>query len=229
MITFSLFVIYSRNRTEIMTENIYRIEKLRTGLILSQISPHFIHNSITAIIYYADKDIEKTKSTLINFSKYLRQNLDFININSLTSVEEEIEHVKTYLALEELRFGEDLKTVFELKAKSFRVPVLTIQPLVENAVKHGIKASDSGCGTVTVRTEESEQGFIITITDDGAGFDTDSLAYIESTHTGIRSVRNRLGMFCGGSLSVESKPGKGTVCRITIPRSEEQNENTDNG
>ena len=216
------------NRTEIIADNTYRIEKLRTGLVLSQISPHFIHNSITAIIYYADKDTEKTRSALISFSKYLRKNLDFVNINNMTTIEEEIEHAKIYLSLEELRFGDDLKVDFDLNTESFRLPVLTVQPLVENAVKHGIKNSDKGCGTINVRTEENGGDYIITITDNGAGFDTDSLGSIDSTHTGIRSVRSRLKLFCNGSLTVESSPGKGTVCRITIPRSEDQNENTDN-
>ena len=228
LITVYLFMVYSQNRTEIIADNTYRIEKLRTGLVLSQISPHFIHNSITAIIYYADKDTEKTRSALISFSKYLRKNLDFVNINNMTTIEEEIEHAKIYLSLEELRFGDDLKVDFDLNTESFRLPVLTVQPLVENAVKHGIKNSDKGCGTINVRTEENGGDYIITITDNGAGFDTDSLGSIDSTHTGIRSVRSRLKLFCNGSLTVESSPGKGTVCRITIPRSEDQNENTDN-
>ena len=229
VITICLFMIYFRNRTEIMTENIYRIEKLRTSLILSQISPHFIHNSITAIIYYADKDTAKTKSALISFSKYLRKNLDFVNHNSLTSIEEEIEHAKIYLSLEELRFGEDLKVIFDLHTNTFKLPVLTIQPLVENAVKHGIKTSDTGCGTITIHSEADAEHYIITITDDGSGFDTDLLKHMDAAHTGIRSVKSRLSLFCRGTLSVESTPGKGTVCRITIPRSEEQHENTDNG
>jgi len=226
LITICLFMVYFRNRTEIMTEDIHRIEQLRTGLILSQVSPHFIHNSITAIIYYADKDTEKTRSALINFSKYLRNNLDYANNNSLTSIEEEIEHAKIYLSLEELRFGEDLKGIFDLHTESFKLPVLTIQPLVENAVKHGIKGSDNGCGTVTIRTEETENSYMITVADDGTGFDTGTLDCIDSKHTGIRSVRSRLRLFSGGTLTVESAPGKGTVCRITIPRQEDQNENT---
>ncbi|MBR6985102.1 MAG: histidine kinase [Ruminococcus sp.] len=229
LITFYLFVIYSKNRTDIIIKDTVKIEKLKTDLVLSQISPHFIQNSITAIIYYADKDTAKTRSALIDFSKYLRKNIDYTNLNELVTIEEEIEHVKIYLSLEELRFGDDLSVEFDLKAGSFRLPALTVQPMVENAVKHGIKNSESGCGTVTVCTDETEDNYIIKIKDDGAGFDTDILESIDTTHTGIRSVKSRLMLFCGGSLVLESKIGEGTVCTITIPKSEDRNENTDNG
>lgn len=229
LITLYLFIVYSKNRTDIIMENSLKIKKLRTDLVLSQISPHFIQNSITAIIYYSDKDTEKTRTALTNFSKYLRKNIDYVNINRLVTIEEEIEHAKLYLSLEELRLGEDLKIEFDLESGSFRLPVLTIQPMVENAVKHGIKKSENGCGTVTVRTKETEDNYVINIEDDGAGFDTDKLKSIDATHTGIRSVKCRLAMFCSGTLSLESTPGKGTVCTITIPKTEDRNENTDNG
>ena len=229
LITLYLFIVYSKNRTDIIMENSLKIEKLRTELVLSQISPHFIQNSITAIIYYADKDTEKARTALTNFSKYLRKNIDYVNINRLVTIEEEIEHAKLYLSLEELRLGEDLKIEFDLESGSFRLPVLTVQPMVENAVKHGIKKSENGCGTVTVRTKETEDNYVINIEDDGAGFDTDKLKSIDATHTGIRSVKSRLAMFCSGTLSLESTPGKGTVCTITIPKTEDRNENTDNG
>ena len=229
LITLYLFIVYSKNRTDIIMENSLKIEKLRTDLVLSQISPHFIQNSITAIIYYADKDTEKTRTALTNFSKYLRKNIDYVNINRLVTIEEEIEHAKIYLSLEELRLGEDLKIEFDLESDSFRLPVLTVQPMVENAVKHGIKTSENGCGTVTVRTKETEDNYVIIIEDDGAGFDTDKLKSIDATHTGIRSVTSRLAMFCNGTLSIESTPGKGTVCTISIPKTEDRNENTDNG
>jgi len=229
LITLYQFIIYSENRTNIMMQNRIQLEKLRTDLVLSQISPHFIQNSITAIIYYADKDTEKTRSALINFSKYLRMNIDYINTTELVSIEEEIEHAKVYLSLAELRFGEDLKVVFDLRAGTFELPVLTVQPIVENAVKHGIKASENGCGTVTIRTAKTPDHYAVIIEDDGAGFDTALLDSMDASHTGISSVKCRLMLFCRGSLSIESTPGKGTVSTITIPRSEVQNENTDHG
>lgn len=228
IITLYIFLVYSRNRTEMITENYYEIEKLRTGLILSQVRPHFIHNSITAMIYYADKDTEKTKKALENFSRYLRKNLDSANVNGLTTIDEEIEHARIYLSLEELRFGNDLKVEFRLGSGTFKLPVLTVQPLVENAVKHGIKNSENGCGTIIISTKETEKDNIITVIDNGAGFDTDILGSNDATHTGIRNVRSRLSLFCGGELSIESIPGEGTVCTITIPKTEDRNENTDN-
>ena len=210
-------------------ENAVKIEKIKTELMLSQISPHFIQNSITAIIYYADKDTEKTRSALINFSKYLRKNIDYKNLTELVPIEDEIEHAKVYLSLEELRFGDDLKVVFDLNTKSFSLPSLTVQPIVENAVKHGIKNSESGCGTVIIKTAETDDNYIIKVTDDGAGLDIDTLKSLDTTHTGIRNVKTRLMLFCGGDFSLESKNGQGTVCTITIPKSEDRNENINNG
>lgn len=229
LITLFMFISYSKNRTNIIMENAVKIEKIKTELMLSQISPHFIQNSITAIIYYADKDTEKTRSALINFSKYLRKNIDYKNLTELVPIEDEIEHAKVYLSLEELRFGDDLKVVFDLNTKSFSLPSLTVQPIVENAVKHGIKNSESGCGTVIIKTAETDDNYIIKVTDDGAGLDIDTLKSLDTTHTGIRNVKTRLMLFCGGDFSLESKNGQGTVCTITIPKSEDRNENINNG
>lgn len=228
LITMLLFFLYSQNRTEIMVKNYQDIEKLRTDLLLSQISPHFIHNAITAIVYYVDKDTEKTRSALINFSKYLRRNIDSLNMNELRTIEDEIEHVKIYLSLAELRFGDDLKVEYDLGADSFMLPVLTVQPLVENAVKYGIQAAETGSGTVKIQTTEDNANYIIRVSDDGAGFDTETLKNICQTHTGLRSVKNRLALFCNGQLSIESKPGAGTICTVTIPKMEGPDENTDN-
>ena len=211
-----------------MAKNYTYTEKLKTDLLLSQIRPHFIHNSITAMVYYADKDVEKTRSALIDFSKYLRRNIDCVNTDHLGTIEEEIEHVRSYISLAKLRFGDDLKVDFDLCSGSFLIPVLTVQPLVENAVKHGIKASESGCGTIMIHTGEDDNNNVVTVSDTGAGFDTGILSNICGTHTGLKSVKTRLNLFCNGNLSIKSTPGGGTTCTISIPKSERHYENTDN-
>jgi sensor histidine kinase YesM len=186
-----------------------------------------MYNSLTSIIYLCDKDTEKTKSALIDFSKYLRKNVDALSRQGLVSIKEELEHTRVYLSLEKFRFDEDLNVEFDIRDDMFMLPVLTLQPMVENAVKHGINSSESGCGTVKVMTMDTGNYHRITITDNGAGFDPATLEQLDESHVGIANVRKRLSDECGGELIIHSVPDIGTECTILIPK-ENGNENTGN-
>lgn len=220
------FVLYQINRTEIIMDSIYQNEKLSSGLMLSQIQPHFIQNALTSMIYFADKDAAKTKNALMHFSQYMRRNLDISSMSDPVPFSEELTHVKTYLALEQMRFEDDLQVQYDIGPTAFMLPPLTVQPLVENAVKHGIMRSERGCGTVTLRTAETADDWQIIISDDGCGFDPKQLETLDQTHIGIRNVKRRLELFCGGTLQFTSSPGKGTVCTVSIPKGREHNENS---
>lgn len=222
---FYLIAIYqSEIKIKLRTSEL-ELEKSQRLLSLSQIQPHFMYNSLTSIIYLCDKDTEKTKNALMDFSKYLRKNLEAMSRSGLVSIKEELEHTKVYLSLEKLRFDDDLDVEFDIKDEMFMLPVLTVQPLVENAVKHGITGSESGCGTVSVSTEETEEFHKIVIKDDGAGFEMDTLDNIGENHVGIANVRKRLEDECGGQLIINSAPDKGTECIILVPK-EKTNENS---
>ena len=133
----------------------------------------------------------------------------------LIPFERELAHVKKYVSLEHLRFGDKVKVNLDINQTDFLLPPLTVQMLVENAIKHGITKKYEG-GTVNISTNKDDRGFIIKVEDDGVGFDADSP--IGEKHIGIRSIKNRLERFVsGGSLIVESKPGKGTVATVIIP------------
>ncbi len=162
--------------------------------MLSRIQPHFLYNSLTSIIYYADKDPGKTKTALVDFSRYLRKNLEAISAEGPVRFEDELEHTKKYLALEKLRFEEKLKIVYEIEDRDFSLPVLTLQPLVENAVKHGIRKNRDGTGQVTIRTFRKAEKHVIEVIDDGVGFDVESLSQSDDTHIGVMNVKKRLGM-----------------------------------
>ncbi len=224
---FYLISIYQREMETKLRTSELELEKSRRVLTLSQIQPHFMYNSLTSIIYLCDKDTQKTKNALIDFSKYLRQNLDAMSRNGLVSIKEELEHTKIYLSLEKLRFDDDLNIEFDIRNEMFMLPVLTVQPMVENAVKHGINSSESGCGTVRIITDETETHHRITIMDDGAGFDTSALDNLDESHIGINNVRKRLEDECGGELIINSVPDEGTVCVILIPK-EKNDENSGN-
>ena len=225
---FYLVAIYqSEIKIKLRTSEL-ELERSRRLLTLSQIQPHFMYNSLTSIIYLCDKDTAQAKSALIDFSKYLRKNVDAMSRKGLVSIKEELEHTKVYLSLEKLRFAEDLNVEFDIRDDMFMLPVLSVQPMVENAVKHGINGSDSGCGTVRIVTEEMEKYHKITISDNGAGFDTDTLSELDKSHVGIANVRKRLEDECGGELIINSFPEKGTRCVILIPKENTNNEDSGN-
>ena len=211
-----VFVMFEKYKTMYAVETFRELERMQIKLMLSQIQPHFLYNSLTSIIYYSDKDPQKTKTALVDFSRYLRKNLESIAREEPVPFAEELEHTKKYLALEKLRFEENLEIVYDIEDEDFVLPVLTLQPLVENAVKHGIRKKQNAKGTVTIRTFRKDTEHVIEVADDGAGFDTDMLETCDDTHVGVNNVKKRLMMECGGRLEVESEPGKGTRCRVVL-------------
>lgn len=192
----------------------------RIAIMLSQIQPHFLYNSLTVIKQLCDIDPAAAKEAVVDFSGYLRGNLDSLTRKSPILFEKELEHVATYLSLEKKRFEDRLTVHYEIEASGFFLPALTIQPLVENAVRHGVLKKDDG-GTVTIRSEELENAWRVTVSDDGVGFDPHA-GFNEDgdSHIGIENVKNRLTAMCGGTLSVVSSPERGTIATVTIPKEE---------
>lgn len=193
----------------------------RIAIMLSQIQPHFLYNALTAISRLCDIDSRKAKSAILNFSAYLRSNLDSLAEPGLITFEEELNHVKTYLDLEKMRFDDELTIIYKIEVSNFLLPSLTVQPIIENAVRHGV-GKKAGGGTVTPATREMEAAYLVTIADNGVGFDIrDTGAASSGIHIGIENVRSRLKAQCDGSLLVVSESGLGTTATITIPKGEE--------
>jgi sensor histidine kinase YesM len=151
------------------------------------------------------------------FAEYLRNNLSTLEETGLISFETELAHIKTYLEIEKIRFEDTLEIEYDVKCVDFSLPVLTVQPIVENAVKHGTSKKRGG-GTVTISTEEDKEAYIIKIADTGCGFDPTKPKNDGKRHVGIENVRQRLLNMCGGTLSIESEAGKGTLATIIIPK-----------
>ena len=139
------------------------------------------------------------------------------SLQSVTTIPaaRELEHIRCYLSLEAIRFGEKLHTVYDIETEDFFVPALGLQPLVENAVRHGVTKREEG-GTVSIRTCQTQWAYLVFIEDDGVGFDP--TAPQEGSHLGIENVRSRLEAQCGGSLTVHSQPGVGTRVEVCIPK-----------
>lgn len=199
-----------------LAEKERRQTELQTAIMLSQIQPHFLYNALNAISSLCETDALRARDAIDSFARYLRVNMNSLESRRLVPFSEELEHTRTYLNIEQLRFGEDLTVVYDVGCDDFRLPPLCVQPLAENAVKHGLQRTDGG--TVTIRTRREDGAVHITVTDNGAGFAPDALkSENDRAHIGIENVRSRLAVFCSGVLTVNSRPGEGTTAEIIIP------------
>ena len=153
------------------------------------------------------------------FALYLRGNLEHMGDSFPVEFSKELKHVQTYLWIEKIRFQDELQVVYDIQTEDFIIPALTVQPLVENAVKHGMMGSENVC-TITIRTKCVERGYQVIIEDDGCGFDPEQVKNDGRKHIGIESVRSRLRFMVGGTLTVKSAIGKGTTVIIEIPGKE---------
>jgi len=187
------------------------------SIMLSQIQPHFIYNSLNAIKGLCLIDPEMACETIDEFSNYLRGNLDSLSINKPVIFERELRHVKLYLSLEKKRFEDKINVVYDIGVDNFLIPALALQPIVENAVRHGVTKREEG-GTVIIRTEETDTDVIISVIDNGIGFKSSGSETDERIHVGIANVEKRLMAMCNGRLSIDSEYGVGTNAIITIPK-----------
>lgn len=225
----SLLLIYvnvQQEQERRLSQQELALTRSNTSIMLSQIQPHFLYNALTSIQDLCTRDPAGAEAAIRDFSRYLRGNMDSIGEQRPVLFEKEMEHVRIYLSLEKMRFEERLQVVFDIEATDFRLPSLSLQPIVENAVRYGVTRREGG-GTVTIRTREATDGWRIIIEDDGAGFDPGQAKEDGRTHTGIDNVRQRLASICDGRLTISSTIGKGTVATIIIPREAVQDEHPD--
>lgn len=191
----------------------------RMQIMLSQIQPHFLYNTLAVIQNLCRSDPAQAEAATVKFSKYLRGNMDSLLSESIIPFQKELKHTQEYLELEKMRFRDKLEVRYDIGCMDFELPPLTLQPIAENAVRHGIRSNPDGSGTVTIITRELADCYEITVIDNGAGFDPGKTA--ESTarsHIGIQNVRERLSSLCGGTLTYQSSRDSGTVAAITLPK-----------
>lgn len=205
----SILVIY----TSIYLTRQKQLEAQRNALMLSQINPHFVYNTLSTIASMCDTSPKQAKYLTIDFAQYLRRNIGTLTCEELIPFAQEIEHVECYLKIEKARFGERLNIIYSIQCKDFSVPPLTVQPLVENSIKHGITKKTSG-GTIKISTFEEENNYVIEIIDDGVGFDMENT----EMHVGIENVRSRVAAMCKGDITIKSTSGIGTRATIEIPK-----------
>ncbi|XME01418.1 sensor histidine kinase [Lachnospiraceae bacterium C1.1] len=202
------------------------LAKLQISAMISQMQPHFLYNSLAVIEALCEEDPGLAARAIGEFSEYLRENIDFADKSEPVSFSEELNHIKTYIWLEKLRFSNKLNIEFDISCTSFLVPALSVQPIVENAIKHGVCKKKDG-GTVRISSFETGEHYIVSVVDDGTGFDITVYEDDGRKHLGIENTRYRIREMVGGSLTIESTPGKGTKVTIKIPKMKgTENENT---
>ena len=192
-----------------------QLAESRISTMMSQIRPHFIYNTLGSIEQLCELDPPKAGELVHNFAKYLRGNFGELDNTKPILMSQEMEHVHYYISIENVRFP-DMTFSFEMRSEDFRLPALTVQPIVENAIKHGLMKLEKG-GSIRVISYETDTDYCITVEDDGVGFDTSKLLD-EKKHIGIRNIRDRLKVMVGGTLEIESTQGVGTKVLITIPK-----------
>lgn len=193
-----------------------KLREQRMSLMLSQIQPHFLYNTLNTITALCRINPKLAEDTTVKFSKFLRENMYSIEEFDTHSFERELEHIKIYLDIEKIRFGDRLKIIYDIQTKDFEVPVLTLQPIVENAVKHGICKKVEG-GTISIITRKIGRNHIITIKDDGVGFNALEINNDGMLHVGISNANERLKSIFHTEMQISSFPGIGTEVTIIIP------------
>ena len=192
-----------------------QLTESRISTMMSQIRPHFIYNTLGSIEQLCIIDPQKAGELVHNFAKYLRGNFGELDNPKPILMSREMDHVHHYISIENVRFP-DMTFSFEMNSGDFYIPALTIQPIVENAIKHGLMKLSKG-GMIRVVSYETDTHYCVSVEDDGVGFDTSELLE-DRKHVGIRNIRERLMAMVNGSLEIESTVGVGTKVLITIPK-----------
>jgi hypothetical protein len=192
-----------------------KIAHQRASIMVLQMRPHYIYNTLTSIYCLCDQDPKLARQVILDFNTYLRKNFTAIASETPIPFSSELEHTRAYLAVEQAQYEDSLFVDYDTPHTMFRVPPLTVQPIVENAVKHG-RDPYAGPFHISIRTRKTDSGSEIIVADDGRGFQP---ADDSEPHLALKNIRERLEIMCGGSLRITPNQDGGTVVTVTIPDS----------
>ena len=195
-----------------------KIANQHANVMVLQMRPHFICNTMMGIYYLCDQDPQKAKQVTLDFTTYLRKNFTAIASEDTIPFTAELEHTRAYLAVEQAQFEDSLFVSFDTPHTMFRVPPLTLQPIVENAVKHGLTASSDPIH-ISVVTRQTDSASEILVEDDGPGF---APADDNEPHIALNNIRQRLEWMCKGKLTISPREGGGTSVRVRIPTAKQE-------
>jgi two-component system LytT family sensor kinase len=192
----------------------------------AQISPHFIYNSLNAIASFINTDPARARELVVEFADFTRYS--FRRHGDFTTLAEELRCIDRYLLLERARFGDRVQVSLRIAPEVLGtvIPFLSLQPLVENAVRHGLEAKE-GPGHISITAHDSGSFAEVTIEDDGVGMDPAQLqsmlaGHTDGEHVGLRNVDARLRQVYGDEhgLVIETAPGEGTLITMRVPKSQ---------
>lgn len=188
----------------------------QTDIMLLQMRPHFIYNTMSSIYYLCELDPKKAQTVVRDFSIYLKKNFSAMSKRELIPFEDELEHTRAYLAIEKARYEKLLFVEYDINYTSFQLPPLTLQPIVENAVKHGVDP-DFPSLDIIIRTVEDDECSKIIVENSGPAFSTPP-KNDKDVHVGLSNVRTRLEMMCNANIEITQRVEGGTIVTITIPK-----------
>ena len=206
------FIILSAQREQHIRQQ-QEIVRQQASILVLQMRPHFIYNTMTSIYYLCRQNPDKAQKVTMDFTTYLRKNFTAIVSSNTIPFSDELEHTQAYLAVEKAGYEDRLIVEYDTPHMLFRVPPLTLQPIVENAVKHGMDP-DADPLMITIRTRETEAGSEITVEDSGVGFDPSE---DNEPHIALANIKQRLEMMCNGKVIAMPREGGGTVIKVIIP------------
>ena len=188
------------------------IANQRATIMVLQMRPHFIYNTMTSIYCLCGQDPQLARQVIMDFTTYLRKNFTAIASATPIPFSSELEHTRAYLAVEQAQYEDSLFVDYDTPHVQFRVPPLTLQPIVENAVKHG-RDPYAGPFRISIRTRKTDAGSEIVVEDNGRGFGP---ADDSEPHIALANIRQRLKMMCNGEMMLTTREGGGTVVRVII-------------
>jgi signal transduction histidine kinase len=191
------------------------------AFLQAQIKPHFLYNVLTAVSSLCGSNPARAQELIVNFSEYLRYSFDFKEFDAFSPLERELNLVKAYTEVEKARFGDQLSVEFDLDSTvNIQIPILTIQPLVENAINHGFRKKVGG-GTVRISVKKEPEGVLVAIADDGLGIPKERLQNLLTPNSGhgigLWNIDGRLKKLFGKGITIESTPGEGTRVAYIVP------------
>ena len=216
---FVMIVNYVRLSANLFINYRKQQEKLHSLQIRStteRMKPHYIYNVLTSIYYLCDTDPKLAQQAVGTFSDYLRSALETLDTGELIDFGEELHTIKSYLKLEQMRFEDRFNVHYDIQTENFLLPPFTVQPLVENAIKHGVETSEQ-VGEIWIESYETPEYFVVVVRDNGKGFDVEHFQQTKSNF-GLRYIQKLLDMTVGGKLALESTVGVGTTVTLRIPK-----------
>lgn len=205
-----------------LKESVSSVVETELSFLQAQIKPHFIYNSLSVIAALTLETPEKAKDLLYDLTDYLRGSFRFNNYNGMVPLSEELATVKAYISIERARFEDKLEVQYEIDDTfSVALPILTLQPIVENAVRHGLFMKPEG-GWVRIGVHRENDDVVLSVTDNGGGISSDTLKKLFSENdslkgVGLKNINRRLKLFYGKELHIKSEVGKGTEVSFSIP------------